>query len=241
MQHALAPGENAMAPVIRITDEVFQRLQAYGVPLVDTPSSVIEKVLDRLEQKEKELPPSEERDVGRSPASGDQVGLYLAPAHSENLKATVISSVPIAQIRDVLPEGNREAVEKISGNGAGIRAWAMTRNSRALYSSMRPGDVVMFTERGTGKFGYAGRVGLKIESRNLGERLWRDVPNLPWELIYLLTDIREVNASKPRVLGELGYDPNFVVPGITRVSPEKIRNALSKHGLVEEVLATMVA
>lgn len=35
-----------MVPVIRIPDDVFRRLQGLATPLVDTPTSVIEKLLD---------------------------------------------------------------------------------------------------------------------------------------------------------------------------------------------------
>ncbi len=36
-------------PVVRISDEVFERLQVVAIPLVDTPGSVIEKLLDFYE------------------------------------------------------------------------------------------------------------------------------------------------------------------------------------------------
>ena len=38
-----------MAPVIRISDEVFRKLQSLGEPFVDTPSTVIERVLEYYE------------------------------------------------------------------------------------------------------------------------------------------------------------------------------------------------
>ena len=38
-----------MSPVIRISDEIFKRLQKLATPLVDTPASVIGKLLDRYE------------------------------------------------------------------------------------------------------------------------------------------------------------------------------------------------
>ncbi len=38
-----------MSPVIRISDKIFKRLQKYAKPLVDTPGSVIEKILDHYE------------------------------------------------------------------------------------------------------------------------------------------------------------------------------------------------
>jgi hypothetical protein len=35
-----------MMPVIRVPDDIFKRLQGLATPLVDTPASVIEKLLD---------------------------------------------------------------------------------------------------------------------------------------------------------------------------------------------------
>jgi len=40
-----------MTPVIRIPNDVFERLQALAIPLVDTPGSVIERLLDMHEPK----------------------------------------------------------------------------------------------------------------------------------------------------------------------------------------------
>ena len=40
-----------MMPVIRIPDPIFERLQAIATPLVDTPASVIEKLLDFYDGK----------------------------------------------------------------------------------------------------------------------------------------------------------------------------------------------
>jgi hypothetical protein len=42
-----------MMPVIRIPDPVFHRLQAFATPLVDTPATVIEKLLDFYESHRK--------------------------------------------------------------------------------------------------------------------------------------------------------------------------------------------
>src|ERR1700731_2854008 len=42
-------GEIEMTPVIRISDEIFQRLQLLATPLVDTPATVVQKLLDSYE------------------------------------------------------------------------------------------------------------------------------------------------------------------------------------------------
>ena len=60
-----------MTPVIRIPEDVFERLQALATPLVDTPASVIRRLLDMHEPN------------GRSsalPSSSDQLAQSVAPA-----------------------------------------------------------------------------------------------------------------------------------------------------------------
>ena len=46
-----------MSPVIRITDEVFERLQRVATPLVDTPASVIGRLLDFYDTHQKSMVP----------------------------------------------------------------------------------------------------------------------------------------------------------------------------------------
>lgn len=59
-----------MMPVIRISDSVFERLQTLATPLVDTPASVIEKLLDFYESqqgKRKSVPvPPDSGPVGKA-------------------------------------------------------------------------------------------------------------------------------------------------------------------------------
>lgn len=47
-----------MMPVIRITDEVFTRLQRHATPFVDTPATVIDKLLDYYEAGHGAAPPT---------------------------------------------------------------------------------------------------------------------------------------------------------------------------------------
>src|SRR5436190_1788242 len=44
--HRTTEGDMTMAPVIRITDETYERLKAWAVPLEDRPEDVIRRVLD---------------------------------------------------------------------------------------------------------------------------------------------------------------------------------------------------
>ena len=58
-----------MMPVIRISDDVFRRLQNLATPLVDTPASVIERLLDSHESSvgTKKLPAGSGQSVAADP------------------------------------------------------------------------------------------------------------------------------------------------------------------------------
>ncbi len=69
-----------MMPVVRIPDPVFERLQAFATPLIDTPASVIEKLLDFYEAHQ-----AERRSVaGPTPARGTSIasGRVAGPKES---------------------------------------------------------------------------------------------------------------------------------------------------------------
>ena len=90
-----------MSKVIRISDGIFKRLQDHGTPLVDTPASVIERLLDYYEANR-----STEQDTRvtqSEPPSGVNTlrpeGFYLAPGNLENMEATVLQSYPTSQAR----------------------------------------------------------------------------------------------------------------------------------------------
>ncbi|MBW2307970.1 MAG: hypothetical protein JRG73_13675 [Deltaproteobacteria bacterium] len=51
-----------MSRVIRISESIFQRLQKLAIPLEDTPASVIEKLLDFYDSRDKQAGPTQVRD-----------------------------------------------------------------------------------------------------------------------------------------------------------------------------------
>jgi hypothetical protein len=231
-----------MAPVIRIPDELFRRLQTYGKPFVDTPATVIERILNLLEGKEEGATVARE-EVGNASLAGHPdlaaerfPNLYLAPASGENLRATIERPVSLASLRGSLSRADTVAIDALLSGSDEFRCWAMTETRRAIYASMRPGDVVVFTEKGSGRFGYRARIVGKLESQQLGELLWPVVPGKPWKLIYFLDDVRRATISKARLLKELGFNPDFWVPGIIRVDSSKLRGAIERSGSIDQLL-----
>jgi hypothetical protein len=99
-----------MTPVIRITEQVFRRLQRLGEPLVDTPSSVIERVLDHYEQtggitntKPSAPPPgvSASQAAPSGANANGQHNLFLVPARSMNLSVSIKNPVSLATVSKV--------------------------------------------------------------------------------------------------------------------------------------------
>lgn len=61
-----------MMPVIRIPDRVFERLQAMATPLVDSPRSVIEKLLDFYERQAGKAASNEPKQLKANAPSPDK-------------------------------------------------------------------------------------------------------------------------------------------------------------------------
>jgi hypothetical protein len=217
-----------------------------GEPLVDTPSSVIERVLHHYEATHRLRAPEHSvaansvpstRTPQPDPATRErQAGVLLVPARPENLAATIRNSVPLDVAREVLSDEQFVALSAAIAPAKEFHCWATTEANKAVYSALSAGDEVLITEKGTGRFNYRGRVVTKVISEALAARLWPDVPELPWKLIYVLERVQRINVRKDALVAAFGYDRNFWVPGHIRVSRAKLAAALEEHGTFEKLL-----
>lgn len=96
-----------MSKVIRIDTETFSRLQSLAEPFVDTPSSVIQRLLDYYESREtngqEQKPQSSTSStvlIRRKSNRGQN--LFLAPASEENLRRTITRTVSLSSIENLL-------------------------------------------------------------------------------------------------------------------------------------------
>ncbi|WP_438026381.1 HNH endonuclease [Sorangium sp. So ce233] len=112
----------------------------------------------------------------------------------------------------------------------------MTVTKRRTFDAMVPGDDVLMTTKGTGRFTRYAQVTFKVENRGLGEHLWPVRGERPWELIYFLRNIREIDVDKSKLVADLGYEPTFQVFGAIRVQDEMLQHFESIHGPVAEWL-----
>lgn len=151
------------------------------------------------------------------------MGLLLAPATAENLQKSIENSIDISFARKYLSNGFVDEILKYSG-GEGIRCFALTKNSKPTYDKINNGDEVLFSKKNTGLFTHYGVVIGKVHNVDFGENLWPELGKNPWEYIYFVGNITQVNIDKKALLTKLGYKENFVLPGIAFCSEEKTKD-----------------
>lgn len=167
------------------------------------------------------------------------MGLYLVPAHQDNIDASITKSVPSAFVLRYLRDPDFEQLVSASGGASNYYCWAMTERNRSKFMRMTPGDEVMLTVRDTGKFGFIGDVLHTVDCVEFGNGLWPSVPNDPWRLVYFLEDVEPIDIDKAMFLTHLGYKPNFPVFGTIRVRDENIVRILQNHSSVRKYVRAL--
>jgi hypothetical protein len=227
-----------MSPVIRMSDDVFRRLQRISEPLVDTPSQVIDRILSYYEKSATAVaaspglgdaikPRSDASDWTLEAAAERDARLFIAPASDENLRRTILSTVDLTRVEDFLTEHQHEEVAGLLGKSRQFHCWALTESRRSVFDAMRAGDVVVLI---TPQTAFICRIQHKLISESLGNHLWPNQPRLPWKYIYFVTDVRELRVRKNLLNKALGYKPSHVFPGVSRVRPDVLRSALDQYG-----------
>jgi len=161
------------------------------------------------------------------------VSLYFAPANRKNLELSIEREVPPARLAPYVPESTLQEIQARAGM-EGIRCWAMTIPRRSLFEAMQPGDIVLLSEEGTKRFTHHAQVTFKLVNKALGDALWPVKGANSWELIYFLRNIRHIRIPKSEFVTKFDYQPNFDVPGITRVGDERVRAFEAQHGSLED-------
>lgn len=233
-----------MSKVIRIDDETFARLQNLAEPFIDTPSSVVERLLNYYESRQAATHSSRlDTNTSTKPREENRMvqNLFLAPASNDNLKKTIKKSINISSIEQYLTKEEFQTIKSCANNPDILHCWAMTESNRTKYNEMSLGDIVLFSEKGSGKFQYFGQVVAKIENERLGGLLWEFVPNKPWSLIYFLEDIKIINIEKSKLVSALGYNKQYVVPGIIKINQVARDTILSQYGSFQLFLDTFTA
>lgn len=159
------------------------------------------------------------------------MNLFLVPATEDNIERSIRGSVSRNFLEGHLTSSQVDEIKKAYNNHQPAHCWALTERNRKKFSRMRADDIVLFSLKGTGKFNYMGVVACKMDCPiEFGQSLWPFTPKNPWTLVYFLKDVIHVNIDKARLVTDLGYKPNFVVPGTTRVGSDRLRNLTGSYG-----------
>src|SRR5262245_18081554 len=121
------------------------------------------------------------------------MNLFLVPATTENVRATLQQKVNLGVAAEFLTDDQYASLKRSLGDSSSFNCWALTESTRSTFDLMEAGDIVLLSIRGTGMFNYAARVIHKLENESLGKALWSFVPSESWKLIYILDDISEIS------------------------------------------------
>ncbi len=252
-----------MSKVIRISEETFLRLQEHAEPLIDTPATVIERLLDYYERQQRR--PDTQKPLhsrrswvsnlrldaslsapmlqdAASEAFGDYEyapitpGLFLALAPPDDVAATIARAVPYTKAERLILPRQRIQLKRALEDASTFHCYAMSESNRSVFESMRPGDYVLISELRTGKFNFLARILTKFESEELGRELWTDENRESLSLIYAIEEIKEVKIDKAKLNKALGYSGRFALKGAMRVDPKRLEPLMLKFGSVEELL-----
>ncbi len=228
-----------MSKVIRIPKSVFLRLQKHAEPLVDTPANVIERLLDFYEEhnEEDEMFKSSEVNENRERDSEAlDFDIFLAPASEENIKTSIKGSVHLSTAKKYLSSEQFESLSESLGENISFHCWAMNENSRAYYRTMKKNDYVLFKITGSGFFNFVGKVIYKFENEDFGQALWDVTPGKPWELIFVLDEIKPIKIDRVKMVEAFGYKSNYDVPGFRRVTTDHVEKMLAKYGSIDQMI-----
>jgi hypothetical protein len=158
--------------------------------------------------------------------------LFLAPASSEALCATVERAVPFATAAQHLAKPQVAALKKALGGGREFRCAAIGGEDEDIFDRMRTDDCVLLRENVSGEFRWFGVVVVKLKSETLAKALWGVEPH---KLIVVLRDVWPVYARREQLMSELGFNPAARLQGVWRVPFWKLGYALERHGSLERI------
>jgi len=162
--------------------------------------------------------------------------LFLVQAAPENVWS-ITRGVPLEDLMPpTLSEELYSQLETRSGKTGRVACWAMAEGKKAVFASMRVGDTVLISVRGTGRFGYRGTVCGKVVHKTVGTKWWPFQPGKRWTNIYFLDSVNQSSIPKQKLLMALGYAPNFALPGVIRVDSSRVARASSGYGSISGLL-----
>jgi hypothetical protein len=169
------------------------------------------------------------------------MNVFIVPANDRaaraNFALTMRKRVPPSRLRGL----GAAALSRARAAPEGVSVWGAMAGAREsnvpTWSAMEPGDWALFYF--DKRFPVAGRVLASQRSSAVAKRLWgTDANGKTWECMYLLDELRWIEAPRLATLAALGYEnKSFYPPGFMRVN----RPIDPRYASVEEMLADLTA
>jgi len=172
--------------------------------------------------------------------------VFLIPAAPQTACQTLRDEVSFERAAQFLDSAQSRHLEAEFGGRLPLHCWAVTDGiNKRYFDMMVPGDELLFTETGSGRFQWRAAVKTTLECENLGLDLW---PNRgptgiqksrtkPWKFIYIVDNLKQVSFEKRIVLRTLGYaSPNDTLGGLRRVPDWKVEELIARFQTVDGIM-----
>ena len=164
------------------------------------------------------------------------MNVFLIPGSKANFNATIRSTVDITLLDHHLDSDEVQRIIEATGDRNAIHCWAFKDGREKLYNVMNPGDLVLFKENKTGMLGILGEVCHKTHSSTLGKEIWPDQAAKPWEYIYFIKNIQNVNIDFSQFKRKLRYGSRFPCQGAILLNEAKWSIIRQQYGSFNEFL-----
>ena len=151
--------------------------------------------------------------------------IFLMPCWSGQIKAhlekTVLHPAKQLVIFPAVAETTRAELATIFGD-RDIAVWGSMdgSNNRGYFDKMKPADYILFSINQEVKI--VGQIASKTISPTLSKILWPAGPRI-FSLIYFIDRVVKVNTPLSKVLATFGYNEDYLIRGLTRVSAERLK------------------
>ena len=140
---------------------------------------------------------------------------------------TIMNPVSISRVLPLLNSSQREIVKSF-GNEE-LATWGVTQGQKDInknkWEKLNKGDIALLYKN---KFIFSqGRIIGLLHSKELATELWGvNKMGAPWEYIYFLDDLQEIEVPIASFNKTLGYKPNFIIQGFNVLVGKKAESII---------------
>jgi hypothetical protein len=167
--------------------------------------------------------------------------LYMPPGNAEAMvhyQDTIRNKVEFERIAPHVSEPVGRKLQQLFGNNR-IAVWGSRGGpgNRRTFDRMNDGDEVLILEGRTIRL--LGRVAAKVVNPALSVELWKNIRGETtegWNLIYFIANAKEINLPFAEFSRLLGYEPDYLPQGFTRVADDRLRTFFDHYDDLYSIL-----